>query len=86
MGLEAIVLNEKSQEKKNTARYYLYVKSKNKTKHKNIRLKEKEIRFIITRDRRWEERKLEESGQKVQTSSCKMNNYLGCNVQLDDYS
>lgn len=29
---------------------------------------------------------LEEGGQKVHTSSYKINKYRGCNVQLDDYS
>ena len=34
----------------------------------------------------WGEGELEEGGQKVQTSSYKINKYYGCNVQHGDYS
>ena len=35
--------------------------------------KEKEIRFVITRGRKWEERELDKGGQKVKTSIYKTN-------------
>ena len=34
----------------------------------------------------WGEGESEEGGQKLQTSIYKINKYLGCNVQHDDYS
>ena len=45
---------------------------------------EKEIRLVVTRG--GGEGGLEECGQKVQSFSCKINMYWGCNVQHDDYS
>ena len=36
---------------------------------------EKEIRFAVLRGRAWGEGKLDESGQEVETSSCKINKY-----------
>ena len=37
------------------------------------KLTEKEIRLVVTRDGGWEKGELDEGGQKVQTSSYKMN-------------
>lgn len=47
-------------------------------------LREEEIRFVVTRGRGWGERRLDEGGQKVQTSSCKINP-KECLVQHDKY-
>ena len=41
---------------------------------------------MVTRGRGWEDRDLEEGGQKVQTFSCKIDKYQGCNVPHGDYS
>ena len=51
-------------------------------KNKNAKLVEKEIRYVITRGKLGSG--LEEGGQKVQTSSYKMNKYQG--YMHDDYS
>ena len=48
----------------------LYFKNNRKNK-----LMEKEIRFAVLRGRAWGEGKLDESGQEVETSSCKINKY-----------
>ena len=40
-----------------------------------MKLIEKEIRCVVTKVESYGERELEESGQKVQTSSCKINKY-----------
>ena len=47
---------------------------------------EKEIRFVVTKGMGLGEGELEEGGQKVQTSSYKINKYWGCNVQHDKYN
>ena len=54
-------------------------------KTKTKKLIEKKIR-LGTRDRGYGERELEEGSQKVQTSSYKINNYWGGNVQHGDCS
>ena len=52
---------------------------------KTNRLTEKEIRFVATRCGGVGDGELDEGSQKVQTSNYKINKYLGCNVQYDDY-
>ena len=49
-------------------------------------LRQKELRFAVTRGRGWGKWELDEGGQNVQTPSCKINKYWGGNVQPDDYS
>ena len=41
---------------------------------------------VVARGRGWEVGKVDEGGQKVQTSSYKINKSRGCNVQHGDYS
>ena len=57
----------------------------------NLKQQQQQIQTHRKRDQicgyqRWREEELEESSQKVQTSSCKINKYYGYNVQYDDYS
>ena len=49
-----------------------YVDPEKKEKNKFI---EKEIRLVVTRNRVWGQRELDEGSQKVQTSSYKINKY-----------
>ena len=53
---------------------------------KTKNLVEKKIRLVVSRDGGLGEGELDESGQKVQTSSCKINKYQGCKVQRDQYN
>ena len=41
--------------------------------------------FVIIRCREWVDGELDEGGQKIQTSNCKIHLYQGCNLQHDDY-
>ena len=41
---------------------------------------------MVTRGGACGERKLDEDGQKVKTSSFKINKYWGCNIQHDEYN
>ena len=52
---------------------------------RKTKLIEKEIRFAVIRGRGLGMEELGEGGQKVQTSSYKVNTSRGCNVQHDDY-
>ena len=54
-----------------------------KKKKENI---EKEIRFVITRDKGWLEEKLGEGSKKLHSSSYKLNKYSECNVQHNKYN
>lgn len=44
------------------------MESKIEKKKEEAKLLEKEIRFVVTRGEKWEERELGESGQKVMSS------------------
>ena len=72
MDLEGIMLSEIRQRKTNTVWSHLYAESK-----KNMKLIEKEIRFVVTRGGGGGggEQELDEGGQKVPTSSYKINEY-----------
>lgn len=62
MGLEDIMLGEICQtEKGNYYVIYLYVEIKKQNKIPPIR----KVQIVVTRDRGWGKRKLEEGGQKV---------------------
>ena len=50
------------------------------------KLREKEIRFLVTRGSGCGEGKLDEGNQNVLTSSYKINKYQGHNVQHDKYN
>ena len=79
MDFEGIMLSEVSQTKTNTVWYYLYVESKNQ-ENKTPKLLENES-MIVTGNHG----KMGEDGQKIQTSSYKINKSWECNVQHDDY-
>ena len=59
----------------------LYVDSLKKKKKNS----EKEIRFAVTRGRKWEKEVLEEGDPKVHTSSYEVSKYEGYNVQHEKY-
>ena len=59
-------------------------KTKTKTRAQT-HIKLKEIRFVVIRGEGFRG-EVGESGQKIQTSVCKVNKYCGCNVQRDDCS
>ena len=99
MDLEGIMQNEKSQTEKDKILYdliYMWNLKKKKTQTTptplatNHRVTGKIIRHVVTRGGRWGMRELEESSQKVQISSYKINKYQGYNqgynVQHYDYS
>lgn len=46
----------------------------------------KEIRFAVTRGERWGLGELNESGQKVNISACKINEHWEYSIQHDNYS
>ena len=67
-------------EKDKDYRFYIYMESEKKT----TKLKEKDIRFVFTRDRGCGRRNYE-GGQKVHTSSYKISHDWRYNVQHGDY-
>lgn len=62
---------------------YMY-NLKNKSTQK--KLIEKHVKFVVTRSGGWDMEQLDENGERMQTSNYKTNNFIGCNVQRDDYS
>ena len=55
-------------------------------KPKTNKISEKEIRFVIIRDRVWRIMEVDKGGQKIQISSFKNVKYWGGQVQDNDYS
>ena len=58
----------------------------NQKKKKKTKLIDTENRSVVSSGRVWEGWKMDEGGQKVQTSSYKINRCWGCEVQHGDYS
>ena len=80
MDLEGIMLSKSDRERQIRMISYMVSKKKKYSQEK------RSIRPVVTKGEGWGERKLEKGGQKVQTSSYKINKYQGCNVQHEDYS
>ena len=87
MELEGIILSELSQtEKDKYDKISLFVGSRKKEPHTPPKQKQKQSHWLPEVGWRLGEGHMGERGQKVQTSSYKINKYSGCKVQHGDYS
>ena len=75
MDLEGVRLSEINQTSTLWPQFYI--------EFREIKFIETEVIPVVARSGRYG---LGEGGQKIQTSSFKINKFQGCNVQLDDYS
>ena len=75
------------QRKTDTTRFHLHVKSEKKSGGgMEPKLIKTEIRFAVTRGERWGLGELNEGGQKVNISTCKINEHWEYSIQRDDCS
>ena len=69
MDLEGMMHCEKNKTEKDKYFMISLIRTQKKTKIKNTKLKEKEVRSMVLRDRRKEVGRLEKAGQKLESSS-----------------